>query len=137
MNRLVTESLSSAMNRPALKALARGLLHPFPSLSTRHYQLATTPDTVRTQSTSLPLVQDSALVATPLYKTGLGRFADPDGLANCIRQLQSGMSFDALAEELIASAEFQARHELSQKVDTEVLEALYCDGLGRKPDSEG
>src|ERR1700737_5505060 len=77
---------------------------------------------------------DPALLVNSFYKTAFGRPADPDGLANRIQQLQSGVPLVALAEELVASAEFQARHGQSQRVDTEYLTILYRDGLGRQPD---
>src|ERR1700730_12281005 len=77
---------------------------------------------------------DPSLLATSFYKTAFGRLAGAEGLANRIRQLQSGMSFEALGEELVASADFRARHGLTQKVDPAFLKALYRDGLGRKPD---
>ena len=80
---------------------------------------------------------DPALLVNSFYKTAFGRPADPDGLANRIQQLQSGVPLVALAEELVASAEFQARHGQSQRVDTEYLTILYRDGLGRQPDPEG
>jgi GT2 family glycosyltransferase len=80
---------------------------------------------------------DPALAVTALYRAAFGRLADPGGLANCIQQLQSGVSLEALAEELVSSAEFQARHGSSQKVETDFLETLYRNGLGRKSDPEG
>jgi SAM-dependent methyltransferase len=80
---------------------------------------------------------DPALLINSFYKTAFGCLADPEGLANRVEQLQSGVTLRALAEEFVASAEFQARHGLSQNVDTEFLEALYRDGLGREPDPEG
>src|SRR5271165_4966673 len=77
---------------------------------------------------------DPALLA--FYKAAFGRLADPEELANLARRLQSGVCLEALAEELVASAEFQARHGLSQKVDTAFVEALYRDGLGCQPEPE-
>jgi hypothetical protein len=72
-----------------------------------------------------------------LYKAAFGRLADPAELSNCIEQLHAREPLEALAEGLATSAEFQARHGSSQKVDTEFLNAVYRDGLGRKPDPEG
>jgi GT2 family glycosyltransferase len=74
---------------------------------------------------------DPVLLVNSLYRTAFGRLADPGGLANRVRQLQSRASLQALAQELAASPEFQARHGPSQEVDTDFLEALYRDGLGR------
>jgi hypothetical protein len=65
------------------------------------------------------------LLVHSLYSAAFGRLADPDGLTNCIQQLQSGVTLQVLAEELRSLAELQARHGLSQEVDTEFLEALY------------
>jgi GT2 family glycosyltransferase len=69
-----------------------------------------------------------------LYKTAFGRDVDPDARANWIRQLRSGVSWEVLAEQIVASPEFQRRHGHSQKVDLKYLRALYRDGLGRQPD---
>jgi peptidoglycan/xylan/chitin deacetylase (PgdA/CDA1 family)/2-polyprenyl-3-methyl-5-hydroxy-6-metoxy-1,4-benzoquinol methylase len=71
------------------------------------------------------------------YKASFGRLADPAGLANCLQRLASGVAPEALAEGLTASAEFQTRHGSTQRVDAEFLNALYRDGLGRKPDPGG
>jgi lipopolysaccharide biosynthesis protein/glycosyltransferase involved in cell wall biosynthesis len=79
----------------------------------------------------------ATLYVKSLYKTAFGRLADPEGLANRAQQLQSEVSLEPLAEELVASAEFQAGHGSNQKVDTEYLTALYRDALGREPDPEG
>jgi glycosyltransferase involved in cell wall biosynthesis len=80
---------------------------------------------------------DPSLVVHSLYKTAFGRLADPQGLANCLRQLQSEASVEALTEGLATSEEFQARHGAGQKVDTGFLEGLYRHSLGRQPDPEG
>ena len=69
-----------------------------------------------------------------LYKAAFGRLAEPEGLANRIHQLQSGVSLEVLAEEFVGSPEFQTRHGTSRSVDTKYLTALYRDGLGLKPD---
>ena len=80
---------------------------------------------------------DPSLLVHSLYKAAFGRLADPAGMANRVNQLQSGASLKVLAEGLVASAEFQTRHGSTQNVDTEFLNALYRDGLGRKPDPDG
>jgi Domain of unknown function (DUF4214) len=80
---------------------------------------------------------DPWLIVNALYRTAFGRLADPQGLEHCIRQLQSQVSVESLAEGLVSSAEFQAKHGLSQNVDPEYLRALYRDGLGREPDQAG
>jgi hypothetical protein len=72
-----------------------------------------------------------------LHKAAFSRLADPTQLANCVQQLQAGGSLDALAEGLATSPEFHARHGPTPKVDTEFLNALYRDGLGREPDPQG
>jgi 2-polyprenyl-3-methyl-5-hydroxy-6-metoxy-1,4-benzoquinol methylase len=78
----------------------------------------------------------ATLLVNSLYRTAFGRLADEDGLATYLKQLQSGVSLEALAEELVASPEFAVRHGLSQKIDGEYLTALYRDGFGRQPDLE-
>ncbi|MBV8135529.1 MAG: DUF4214 domain-containing protein, partial [Deltaproteobacteria bacterium] len=107
-----------------MKALGSGLLRALRRVSHRLRRLAATPDIAHW------------LLIHSLYKGALGRVVDPELLATRIYQLQSGVSAQGLAEELVASAEFQARHGSSQKVDTEYLTALYRDGLGRQPDPE-
>ncbi len=88
-------------------------------------------------STKLQEIGEPSLLINALYRTAFGRPADAGGLANRVQQLRSGVSLEALAEELTASAEFQERHGLSQKVDSDYLEALYRSGLGREPDLDG
>jgi O-antigen biosynthesis protein len=70
-----------------------------------------------------------------LYQAGFGRFADTGGLAHYVHQLQSGVSLEVLAEDLVKSAEFQARHGSSLVVDRRFVTAMYRSGLGREPDS--
>jgi glycosyltransferase involved in cell wall biosynthesis len=82
------------------------------------------------------MTTDPSLLVNSFYKAAFGRLADPQGLAHRIRQLQSGVSPEDLAEELVACAEFQARHGSSQTVDKKYLTALYRAGLGRQPDPE-
>jgi glycosyltransferase involved in cell wall biosynthesis len=82
-------------------------------------------------------LRDPARVVNSLYRAAFGRRAEPEGLANRIQQLQSGVPLEILAEELVCSPEFQARHGTSQTVDAKYLRAVYRDGLRRKPDQEG
>jgi len=77
---------------------------------------------------------DSSVLVSSLYNTAFGRDADAVGLANGIQYLQSGGSLEELAEQLAGSAEFQARHGTSRKIDFGYLSALFRDGLGRQPD---
>jgi GT2 family glycosyltransferase len=79
-------------------------------------------------------VKDPSGLVNSLYKAAFGRLAEPEGLANRIHQLQSGVSLEVLAEEFVGSPEFQTRHGTSRSVDTKYLTALYRDGLGLKPD---
>ena len=79
-------------------------------------------------------VKDPAGLVNSLYKAAFGRLAEPEGLANRIHQLQSGVSLEVLAEEFVGSPEFQTRHGTSRSVDIKYLTALYRDGLGLKPD---
>jgi hypothetical protein len=143
--RILTASLLRTLRQqPALKALGCGVPQALPDLSQPLCRLATEPDTVLTTSDianvtwpSSAQVKEYRLLAHSLYRAAFGRLADPGELATRIRQLQSGVSVQALTEELVASTEFQARHPLSQRVDIEFVETLYRDGLGRKPDPEG
>jgi GT2 family glycosyltransferase/SAM-dependent methyltransferase len=83
------------------------------------------------------LPDDPPVCVNSLYKAAFGRIADPEGLANRIHQLQSGVSLEVLAEQLVGSPEFQTRHGSDQKVDIKFIATLYRDGLGREPDPEG
>jgi hypothetical protein len=83
------------------------------------------------------LPDDPSVCVNALYKAAFGRLADPEGLANRIHQLQSGVSLEILAKEFVGSLEFQTRHGLDQNVDIKYIAALYRDGLGREPDPEG
>ena len=79
-------------------------------------------------------VKDPSGLVNSLYRAAFGRLAEPEGLANRIHQLQSGVSLEVLAEEFVGSPEFQTRHGTSRSVDIKYLTALYRDGLGLKPD---
>jgi ubiquinone/menaquinone biosynthesis C-methylase UbiE len=63
------------------------------------------------------MTTDPSLLVNSFYRAAFGRLADPQGLAHRIQQLQSGVSPEDLAEELVASAEFQTRYGSSQTVD--------------------
>jgi hypothetical protein len=82
-------------------------------------------------------LRDPARVVNSLYKAAFGRRADPQGLANRVHQLQSGVPLETLAEELAGSPEFQARHGSNQMVDIKYIRTLYRGGLQRQPDREG
>jgi O-antigen biosynthesis protein len=135
--RVLTTSIRFAMRQPAVRALGRKTLQPFPHLSQRLYRLVTAFDTVPLSDT-MPArsVKDCSPLVHSLYKTAFGRPADPDGLANCIRRLQSGVSVECLAEELVLSPEFEARHGSRQEVDFKYIRALYRDGLEQIPGLE-
>ena len=156
--RLATKSLRIAMSQPFLRAFGRAVLKPFPGFSTRVYRLATAPDTlatiadtllatapdtlattedsVATASTSLLQHRDHSLLVNSLYKTAFGRVADPDGLATCSHQLKLGVSLEELAEQIVTSVEFLARHGPDRRVDMKYLTSLSRDGLGRQPNLE-
>jgi hypothetical protein len=89
------------------------------------------------QDANLSQLGYSSLLVNSFYKAAFGRLAEPEGLAYRVSQLQSGVPPAVLAEEIVDSVEFQARHGSSQKVEKEFVKALYRDGLGRQPDSEG
>jgi len=80
---------------------------------------------------------DPSLLVNSLYKSAFGRLGDAEGVANWVRQLRCEASLEAVAEELVSSTEFHARHGLNQIVDIDYLKALYRDGLARGPDPEG
>jgi glycosyltransferase involved in cell wall biosynthesis len=124
---MATKSLRVAVSKPFLRALGRSVLQPFPRFSSRVYRLATT---------SRPERSGYSLSVNSLYKMAFGRLADPKGLEGRIEQLQSGVSLEILAEELVNSAEFEARHGSTQSVDVKYVIALFRDGLGREPDLE-
>jgi Protein of unknown function (DUF616) len=119
--RIPTASLRRAMRQPVLKELGYRVLKPSPRLAQPLYRLATALDTAPTTSDianpvspSSAQVKDSLLVQS-LYKAAFGRLADPEGLATRL-QVQGGITLQALAEELVASTQFQARHGMSQEV---------------------
>jgi O-antigen biosynthesis protein len=81
-------------------------------------------------------IGDPSLLVNSLYKAAFGRLADPTGLADCIQKLQSGVSLEALAEQIVTSVEFLTRHGSNRRVDKKYLTALHCDGLGHQPNLE-
>jgi predicted SAM-dependent methyltransferase len=143
--RQATKSLRSAMSHPFLKALGRNLLRPFPGLSARLYRLlATAPDAVAmpqnsaaTTATSLAQLSDHSLLVNSLYNAAFGCLADAGGLAHNVRALQSGKSLEDLAEDLVRSAAFRARHGSCQTVDIKYTAAVYLLALGRPPEPQG
>src|ERR1700759_2711068 len=71
-----------------------------------------------------------------LYHTALGRLADPEGLANAIHRMRSGGSPGSLANDLVASTEFQDRHGGKDQFDIKFIMTLFRDGPGRQPDAK-
>lgn len=134
INRLTTISFPGALDRRILRMLIRTVLRPFPGFSMHLCQLATVPGTIRTRSASLPSFPDPSLLVNSFYRAAFGRAADPPGLAGCVEQLRSGVSPESLADRLVGSAEFQARHGPGQNLDLKYLTALYRDALGRQAD---
>jgi hypothetical protein len=142
--RVLTVWLRLAISHAGLKALGSAVLQPFRRLSQRLYHLLTSSDTVQmtpdiasATSPNQAQARDCSLLVHSLYAAAFSRLAEPEGLATRVQQLQGGVSLQALAEELVASAEFQTRHGSCQKIDAEFLTALYRDGLRREPDPEG
>jgi SAM-dependent methyltransferase len=80
---------------------------------------------------------DLSASAKFLYQAAFGRTADEGWLASHIQQLQAGISLETLAKRIVDSTEFKARNGAAPEVDRQYLTALYRDGLGREPDSEG
>jgi GT2 family glycosyltransferase/glycosyltransferase involved in cell wall biosynthesis/SAM-dependent methyltransferase len=83
------------------------------------------------------LPDDAIVCINSLYRAAFGRIADQEGLAVRMLHLQLGVSLEVLAEELVGSPEFHARHGSDQNVDIQYLAALYRNGLGREPDPQG
>jgi O-antigen biosynthesis protein len=80
--------------------------------------------------------RDPSQLVNCLYKAAFGRPADEGGLALNVHKLLSGLALEAVAEDLVRSAEFQMRHGHSQELDIKYVTALYRDGLGRPPELE-
>jgi O-antigen biosynthesis protein len=135
VKRVMTKSLRGVVGQRFLRTLGHGVLRPFPSLSARLYRLATVADTGATTPISLS-AKDHALRVNSLYKAALGRPAEPGGLQHWVRELGSGLSLKALAENIVRSPEFRARHGVGEQININYLNALYRDGLGRPPETE-
>jgi hypothetical protein len=69
------------------------------------------------------------------YETAFGRDAETGGIGSWTGFLKSGGTAGQLAQELTMSPEFRALH--SQQTDTQYVESLYENGLGRTADSLG
>src|SRR5262249_40995909 len=67
------------------------------------------------------------------YEAYLHRQADAAGLQDWVEALLSGVSENDVALGFLSSVEYQVLHPS----DTEFVEALYRDVLGRTPDSAG
>src|ERR1700730_10058281 len=138
--RVLTKLLDRAMKQAVLKTLWRAVLQRFPNFSALLHRFATASSAVSAARMSasswpsLPQLADPLVLVNSLYKAAFGRLADEVGLTHFIHQLQSGASQQAVAEGLVRSAEFKARHGSSEKLDIQFLTTLYRDGLGRQPD---
>jgi len=73
--------------------------------------------------------------ASRLYQSSLGRSADNAGLLYWTRARLNGLSAQALAENLLASSERMASS--GTQTNTQFVEQLYTDVLGRSSDSDG
>jgi glycosyltransferase involved in cell wall biosynthesis len=109
--RVLPPQLHPALVQPAAKALACGASQP-----------------------SLPQGKDTSLLVKSLHQSAFGRPADQAAVRQWVDRLQSGTSLESLAEDLVRSPEFQARHGSSPEVDIKYITALYRDGLGRPPE---
>jgi hypothetical protein len=155
--KMATKSLRVAISQTFLKALGRGVLHPFPSFSARVYRLATRPeimpataeyasatphimataaDAAATTQISPQQHRDHSPLVNSFYKTAFGHIVEPDGLAACSHQLDLGVSLEELAEQIGTSVEFLTRHGPNRRVDTKYLTSLHRDGLRRQPDPQ-
>jgi O-antigen biosynthesis protein len=135
VRRVTTKFLRGAIRHPFLRAFCSGVLQPFPGLSARLYRRASV---VYTGTTTPPKLsfKDHALLVNSLYKAALGRRAEEEGLQAGIRELDSGLPLNALAENIVRSPEFRTRHGKAEEINIDYLNALYRDGLGRPPESE-
>src|SRR5437763_7980847 len=72
-----------------------------------------------------------------LYRVGLARVPDPQGLRDGLRRLRAGSPVAVLADEIAASAEFAARHGPDAPPDAFFIRTLFRNGLDREPDAPG
>src|SRR5579864_7414230 len=70
-------------------------------------------------------IKDPSRLVNSLYKAAFGCGADPSQLANCMRQLESGVYLETVAAQLVDSADFRARHGSSSEIDIAYLRSLY------------
>ncbi len=77
------------------------------------------------------------LLVKSLYLAAFGRLPDEAGLQACLDRLHTGTTLQSLAQDLVQSEEFIARHGSGTTVGKKYLTALYRDGLGREPDRDG
>ena len=80
--------------------------------------------------------EDLLCLVSCLFQTAFGRRASKEERLNAVQQLQSGVSLEDVAKGLVLSAEFEMRHGLNEKINSEYLAALYRDGLGRQQEPE-
>jgi Ca2+-binding RTX toxin-like protein len=71
-----------------------------------------------------------------LYGAALGRLPDEGGLKVQVGALAGGLPLLSLAQNFLASAEFQTRYGNSTS-DASYVDALYANVLGRQPDDSG
>jgi GT2 family glycosyltransferase/glycosyltransferase involved in cell wall biosynthesis len=131
----MTRSLSWRLTWP-LRLLRDAVAAILKKAKRRYKSPLQSTDKLPTEMAGLPDSCDPVPLVNWLYKAALGRLAEPEGLKWCVHQLRSGVSPQALAEEIVGSPEFRARHGTSQRIDAEFLTAIYRDGLGRQPDPE-
>ncbi|MBW0001376.1 MAG: DUF4214 domain-containing protein [Verrucomicrobia bacterium] len=80
--------------------------------------------------------QDHAQLVNSLYQAALGRFADGAEFAGEVERLRSGTPLEKLAENLVDSDEFKARHGARLSVDLGYISGLYRAVFRRKPELE-
>jgi glycosyltransferase involved in cell wall biosynthesis len=131
--RVLAVPLRRGMGLRPLRVLGRGMLRPFPNLSTCLYRQATASDAVTKGATSSPRFTEHLLFVKSLYRTAFGRHPDETELMNWLGKLPTRTYREVLAQHFVRSAEFQNRHGPSQEVDINYITALYRDGLGRPP----
>ena len=78
---------------------------------------------------------EAAALVARLYDAALDRIPDADGLVTWLDRLSDGFSFARVAEEFVASTEFQTR--CGALANEDFVEGLYNDALDRNSDSGG
>jgi GT2 family glycosyltransferase len=117
------------MSNPALLALGRHILKPFPNISRKVYEFAS-----HSKRASLGPPSEGLLrQVRSLYWVALDRPPQPKELDECTIKLQSGLPLEAATDEIVRSEEFRDRHKGVERMDLELISGLYKSAFGRQP----